>query len=364
MIRKLLFVSALLICSSSAFARVPAPIFHGAWVTAWTEGFFTPEQVDETLAAAKQAHINNLFIQVRKNADAYYKSDLEHSGAGLEEGFDPLDYIIPKAHKLGIKIHAWVNVYRVWTAPNPPSDIEHIVNAHPEWLNVNFAGQNRSADGVYLDPGCSDARIYILEVIKDIVSRYKVDGIHLDYIRYPGKEWGYSENALTAWQKVSNRTDRPEPTDPDWSDWRRAQVTALVRSIFIAVRSVRPKALVTASTICWGNATPDFEDTMAYADALQNWRKWMSAGYLDAIAPMNYQNHAKAADRFCGWLDGFKRWKAKRPVYVGLYAQVNTPEDIVKQAKLSEESGLGGWVLFSFNKGELRDKMAEALAGK
>lgn len=347
-------------CAGLVSAEQPALVFKGAWVTAWTEGFYTPEQVDETLSAAKEVGINNIFIQVRKNADAYYDSKLESAGAGMQAGFDPLAYTITQAHKMGIKVHAWINVYRVWTAPTKPVDPKHIVNLHPEWLSVDYSGAARASDGVYLDPGNPQARKYVLSVISDISKRYELDGIHLDYIRYPGNTWGYSKRALLEWRKASKRTDLPKPTDADWSDWRRSQVTSLVRSIFIEVRKIRPKAEVSSSVICWGSANGSFEQTSAYKDTLQNWKKWASAGFVDALAPMNYVDQKKSAVRYSEWLAAFERWKLKRPVYVGVYATVNTPEDILVQAQLAEKTGKAGWVLFSFNKGATRDAILKA----
>ncbi len=104
----LILVQAIGCCTS--FARE----IRGAYVTAWTKGFLTREEADATLSAAKKANLNALFIQVRKVADSYYESSIEPTGTNLSKDFDPLAYIIPKAHAQGIEVHAWVNVYRVW----------------------------------------------------------------------------------------------------------------------------------------------------------------------------------------------------------------------------------------------------------
>lgn len=354
----LLVLTALLIATAAQ-----AQEFRGAWVTAWAPGYFTPQQCDATVAAAKSVGIDALFIQVRKNADAYYESALEPRAADIAPGFDPLAYIVDKAHKQGIQIHAWINTYRVWTAKDRPTDPTHVVNAHPEWLNKSSDGQSRASEGLYIDPGVPQAREHIAEVVTDIAKRYDIDGIHLDYIRYPGSAWGYSGAALSRYYAETGASGKPAPTDAKWLQWRRDQVTRLVSMISRQVRAVKPNILLSAATIPWGDCPADYRSSSPYAVVCQDWKQWLVDGLLDANVPMNYktESSARAAKQFRNWLDGFKRWDGGRKVYVGIDVNSNDLTGIRQQMEAVRKAGLGGVVWFSFNATQRRAQLVKAL---
>jgi len=337
--------------------------FRGAWVTAWSSGFFTAEEIDNTIAAAKKAKLTALLIQVRKNGDAYYKSETEPRGNGIAEGFDPLATMIEKAHAAGIEVHAWVNAVRMWASKTAPTDPKHIVNRHPEWINKDKDGANRASEGLYLDPGIPEAREYIASISEEIAKNYDVDGIHLDYIRYPGRDWGYSELALKAYYAASGATTKPEPGAPEWLQWKRDQVTELVKLIRQKVKAAKPKALLSASTIPWGDCPDEFASATPYTLACQDWKKWMAEGLIDANCPMNYkqESSAKQAASFRNWLAGFARWSSGKPTYVGIEAHMNQAAESVQQIEAIRKAKLDGFVLFSFNQSRRRDAIAEAV---
>ena len=336
---------------------------RGAWVTAWDPGFFTPAQADATIQAAIDGHLNALFVQVRKTADAYYDSTLEPRADDIAPGFDPLGYLIDKAHAHGIQVHAWINVYRVWKHRELPTNPDHIVNSRREWLNKDFNGDVRASEGLYLDPGNPEARKHIVNVVGEIASRYDVDGIHLDYIRYPGKTWGYSDTALKRYYAYSGTVKKPKPGDPRWLNWRRDQVTALVRMIRERLREVRPGAKLTAATVPWGDCPSKFSASLPYGKVCQDWKKWLREGLLDANIPMNYriETSAKEAMEFRKWLGAFKKWGGGQPVYVGIAAYSNRVADTLKQIEAVRGANHEGFVLFSFNQSEKRTALVDAL---
>lgn len=356
----LLIIALALISAECVSAEV-----KGAWVSAWSAGYFSREEADATIAAAKSIGLNSLFIQVRKNADAFYNSAYEPRSANIARDFDPLAYIVEKAHSQGIKVHAWVNICRVWTTQPLPSDPNHLVNAHREWINKNSDGSIRANEGVYLDPGVPEARNYVVSVLKDIVTKYDVDGIHLDYIRYPGREWGYSDAALARYYSDTGATAKPDPKDPQWTQWRRDQVTAFVRQIRQGICSVNPHIMLSAATISWGDCPDNFCNGSSYAVVCQDWRKWLSDDLLDANVPMNYkvEKNAKNARQFRNWLKGFGNWSGGKPVYVGIDIHNNSASDVLQQIEAVRKSGLDGFVLFSFNASAKRNTLVRALGG-
>lgn len=360
-----LFTLLLFACASlAAISADAAPAqIRGAWISAWEKGYLTPEEADATIAAAKKAKLNTLFIQVRKTADAYYNSQIEPVAPNLPPNYDPLAYMIEKAHQQGISVHAWINVCRVWIGKKLPDDPNHIVNKHPDWLNRDYKGNNRATDGMFIDPGVPEAREYVVSVISDIAKRYDVDGIHLDYIRYPGTDWGYSQAALSRFMAETGRDNKPSAGDTKWSVWRRDQVTQLLIDIREGVLAVRPKAQITAATIAWKSCTKDFCDSLAYNRVYQDWRRWVVKGYIDANVPMNYRSDdGKAgATQFRGWLTGFKRWSGKTPTYVGIDVYHNTAKALANQIRSTNNSSLAGFVLFSFNDTPERQRIMNAL---
>lgn len=351
-------LAAMIVLPAAAQAEL-----RGAWVTAWAPGFFTQEQCDATIAAARQAGLNALFIQVRKNADSYYTPGLEPRAAEIAPDFDPLAYIIKKARPLGIQVYAWVNVYRVWTSKVMPTDPDHVVSRHPEWLTRSFDGEERSSEGLYLDPGIPEAREHVAAVVADIASRYEVDGIQLDYIRYPGKDWGYSDRALARYYAQTGASAKPSASDPRWLDWRRKQVTEMVRLIKQRIARARPGLKLSASTIAWGGCPDSFSASSPYASVCQDWRAWLAEGVLDINIPMNYKSEksAKSAQQFRDWLAGFRKWGSGGPVYVGIEVG-GDPAGAVQQIAAVREYGLDGFVLFAFNQTARRDSLVKALS--
>lgn len=337
---------------------------RGGWVTSWQEGFITPQEVDATVAAAKKAGLNALFIEVRKVADAYYDSKIEPRAPEIPAGFDPLAYTIQKAHAEGIQVHAWVVVYRAWSgAKTGPTDPNHIMRKHPDWVMVSDAGKNYSGEGMYLDPGVPEAREYIASVFEDIAKRYNIDGIQYDYVRYPGKNWGYSEAALKRYYAETGATQKPDKDDPKWAQWRRDQVTALVKLAHDKIKAANPKVQISASTICYGGSPTVWEKTTPYADVMQDWYLWMREGWIDINIPMNYRTEKRAsqAKAFRQWIENSENWNGGRVVYQGIYSDENPIADVLKQIEATRKAGQEGFVLFAFNASKRRAAMIEPL---
>lgn len=362
LLRKTLVYALCLLALAGSMAG--AAELRGAWVTTWQHGIFTPQEVDSTIAAAKKAGVNALYIQVRKFADAYYDSKIEPAGSNLAPDFDALAYTIEKAHAEGIQVHAWVVVYRAWCgAKTGPTDPDHVINKHPGWVLLNKDGGNWAGEGIYLDPGVPEAREYIVSVFEDIAKRYNVDGINYDYVRYPGSAWGYSEAALKRYYADTGATAKPEPSDPKWLQWRRDQVTSLVKLSHDRIKAANPKISISAATICYGGAPSDFTKTSAYSSVCQDWKMWMERELIDVNIPMNYKlEGGKYAKAFRDWTDLSAKWSGDGVVYQGLDADNQSPNDVVTQIKYCRSVGQTGFLLFPFNQGKKRDALVEVMS--
>ncbi len=293
-----------------AWGHASGSEYRMLWVDVFHPGLRTPGEIDTMIATARRANYNAVIVQVRKACDAFYNSHVEPKNEAIAPGFDPLDYLIRQAHdtsggKKPLEVHAWLVSYRCrMPADNTWKNPRHVFQRHPEWLSQKIDGQKEdsgeSPGRYYLDPGVPAVLDYTAEVVRDLVSRYPLDGIHFDYIRYPeasgsGNPWGYNPVALARFNKLYGRSGKPAPNDPEWCDFRRRQVIHFVRRAYVEAHAIRPDIIVSAATITWGNLGKDFTGTSAYAQIFQDWPAMMEAGVLDMAIPMNYKRESVPA---------------------------------------------------------------------
>src|SRR5207248_354985 len=147
-----------------------------------------------------------------------------------------------------------------------------------------------------IDPGNPDAADWTFRVYLDVARHYDVDGIHFDFVRYGSGEdgkgrWGYNPVSVARFNARHGRSGQPKWDDPLWMQWRRDQVTALVRKVYAMAVSLKPKIQVSAATISWGDGPHDTPEmsaeefwktkSAAINRVFQDWRSWMKEGILD-----------------------------------------------------------------------------------
>jgi len=379
-----------LTCFSAGRPTPPAAEFRALWVDGFHAGIWTPEQADQLVAAAKAAHINTLIIQVRRRADALYLKSFEPFVEDVPQipGFDPLANIIDVAHRNGIEVHAWINAAPVWRDQAPPRDPHHVFNLHGPsaagddmWLTSNRAGNVKFPVGYFLDIGNPAAADYIARVYLNVVRNYNVDGIHFDYIRYPetdgqplprGSDVGYNPTSVARFRRAYHRADTPAPDDQQFIEWRRAQVTALVRHVYLEAKAIKPRIKITAAVISWGkppaaNTEQDFENVSPMQRIFQNWHGWLREGILDVAVPMNYNTESRpqVRDWFNGWIDFEKRHQHGRQIAPGLGAYLNSQDEVLAQISRVRQPSHGqrvpGLSLYSY--GGLYKRPARVEAG-
>lgn len=316
----------------------PAPVAFGPpeyraiWVDAFHAGIKSPAQVEKLVADARRGNLNALFVQVRKTGDAYFNRSDEPRATDIAgpKDFDPLAYVIRLAHASTprIAVHAWVNTFFAGAASRV------YVRRGDEW-------GDRTADGAtagYLDPGVPEVQIYLHRILMDLASNYELDGVHLDFVRYPGPQWGYSPEALALYRLETGGTSAPDPSDAAWQEWRRERVTAFVRDLHADLARRRPSVKLSGALICYGAgplSASDWNRTAAYGSVFQDWLDWIAKGYLDFGVPMNYDSEWSATQR--GWFD---RWLAfeqssgfANRIVTGVGAFLNYPEDTLAQVR-------------------------------
>jgi uncharacterized lipoprotein YddW (UPF0748 family) len=359
---------------------VASPVqLRGLWVDAFGPGFKTPAEVDRLVKNAIAMRVNAIFMQVGRRGDCYCNNASMPRTADpeLTPGFDPLAYLLERAHRAGIQVHAWIITTAVWNVNYPVGAGNHVFltrSAKPlgrdNWLTERLDGTRQAGVDYMLDPGHPDAAEYIAQMYLSVIRNYDVDGIQFDRVRYPdstGPEflpvWGYNPTALSRFWAETNRAEpiargdqpaRPDPTDPQWMQWRRNQITDLVRRVYLEAKSIRPELWVSAATITYREPpqTLDaFSRTRTYAEVLQDWASWMQEGMLDLNIPMNYKRERDGQNS--AWFDGWNRFAAltrgSGSVAVGAGLYLNSLEDNLKQLRRSVKlDGVNGWVGYSY----------------
>jgi uncharacterized lipoprotein YddW (UPF0748 family) len=213
------------------------------------------------------------------------------------------------------------------------------------WLNKRVDGTERATTMSLMDPANPGAADYVVDGIASIIDEYDIDGINLDYIRYPDdnstsetSDWGYSEVSLQRFREATGRTDTPAPGDVEWSRWRRAQVTALVRKIYLTMYERKPQARLSVNGITYGfgpQTVGGWERTRTYAEVLQDWKGWLDEGIIDTTVGMNYKRGHLPDQRqmYREWNEVLADWQAGRHNVVGPALYLNSIRDSVRQAR-------------------------------
>lgn len=333
-----------------------AVLFRGSaewramWAYSWGSGFLNPAQTTNMINTLAAHNYNVVIPEIRKAGDAYYDSAYEPRATNMQSGYDALADIITKAHAAGIEVHAWIVTYRIWhtSFPDPPSG--HPMDAHPEWLMADTAGNTLEGSNYYLDPGVPRVQEYVLNVVMDIVNKYDIDGMNLDYIRYQGAGWGY--NAISQ-QRFADEFGSPpplasgQPLWETWGQWRRDQVTDMVRKIYVHIQAVKPHVVLTGDSVTWGSLGT-FVSSDAYRSVFQDWRGWMQAGIVDAMLPMNYKNELTHAAQYRDWGRFAIENKGQRHAYIGQGSYLNTIANSIIQIGDMRALGADGFSQYQY----------------
>ncbi len=261
-------------------------------------------ELDDIIETASAAGLNAVFFQVRPSSDALYASDIfptssylvKNQGDSLPDGFDPLLYLINRAHSENISVHAWVNPVRVTAGSRkyPQTDLLSLSENNPARLNPEWVVTYNEAC-MYYNIGIPAARQLIADGVREIAAKYDVDGVVFDDYFYPYPADGAEFDDRSAYETYGSEFS-------DIGDFRRGSVNQLVRLCYDAIKAENPECLFGVSPFgIWSNDNGENggSETLGldayntiYCDALA----WARSGCVDYIAPQLYwQLSSKAA---------------------------------------------------------------------
>ncbi|MCK4872577.1 MAG: family 10 glycosylhydrolase [Phycisphaerales bacterium] len=323
---------------------------RGLWVTRWD--YRTQRDVLTIIENAHALGITDLFFQVRGQADAFYRSDLEPWGEELlrdlpagvtEPDFDPLALACTAAHRRGIRLHAWFNVMPLWRGTVPPKDRQHPYHTHPAWRLLDARGdpQPLSDHYVTVNPLRRDVQSHIRSVARDIARRYPIDGLHLDYVRFipdDASDAQYPADALS--HRVFRRATGLNASGHAvaYRLFIRTRITELVRSMRAAVKAERPRIIFSAAV--WR------DPLVGKSRYLQNYPAWIDEGLLDLALPMLYTDDPALFARELEGVLAVRGSVAMAPG-IGVYKH-DSPEALVAQMRIAREAGATGIALFGY----------------
>jgi len=217
---------------------------------------------------------------------------------------------------------------------------------HPDWLTAHHDPQ-RAPDAIpefWLDPGVPGVQTFCADVCRELVKLYDVDGIVLDSMQYRPGGFGYNSIAVERFQREMGRSDRPAPGDPQWTAWRVQQVDQLIAGSVYAIRWQNPKTAVALVGSAEGALPSDFEQSVAYAEAGQNWPGWLREGLGDILVLGSFkrQSNVEQAREFREWIQFASRRRAGKALIVGLAARDNTLFATQSQVDIARSFGTQG----------------------
>ena len=308
--------------------------FRGAWIQCVNGQFkgIGTETMQRTLTyqlnELQKDGCNAIIFQVRPECDALYESDLEPWSYYLtgKQGdkpypyWDPLQWMIDECHRRGMELHAWINPYRAKTKSPHQNAANHVIVRHPEWTFTY--------DGLtLLNPAFKECRDYICDVVKDIVERYDVDGLHIDDYFYPYPVAGVEIPDEAQFRATPNGMKNRD-------DWRRYNVNLFIQQVYETIHQTKPWVKFGVSPFgIYRNKKSDPNGSLT--NGLQNYDQlyadvllWDANGWMDYCVPQLYWEIGNKAADYDELIHWWNRHLTRTALYIG--------EDVERTVKFAD----------------------------
>jgi uncharacterized lipoprotein YddW (UPF0748 family) len=308
------------------------------------------------LDLARKLRLNAVIFQVRPMTDAVYRSKLEPwsefltGEMGKPQPFDPLAFLVAEAHRRGILVHAWFNPYRAYHPAAKTISNDHVSKRQPSIVR-------QYGRYMWLDPTERAAQEYSIDVIKDVVRRYDIDGVHFDDYFYPYAENDAGGKKIEFPDEANWRRYLAGGGKLDRSDWRRSHVNAFIETVGREIKKIKPDVVYGISPFGIWQPVPELGITgfNAYAELYADARKWLQDGTVDYLAPQLYWETARRAQSFPILLDWWRSqntrgrhiWPGIAAYRIGSTPTFNAAEIASQIARTRQSPETNGAILFS-----------------
>ena len=310
---------------------------NGIWII--RHNLKSKTSIDRVITNLEKLQIKNAYIQIRGRGYAYYNSQIESKAPGIETGLDPLQYFIEKAFEKNIKVHVWINTYLLWTNPNDPNNRNHLYFKHPDWFELSKSPNiNTAVRNIYLSPHLLRVNLYLLALIEEILDKYHIDGIHLDYIRYYDENSGYHHTGVQQFLMMHNIDENNFDSSNEWIEYKASKIDELISDISELIK-IQNKPIILSAAV-----KPNPQNAYYYFG--QNWKKWLEKDWVDHVVLMNYSDNVKAFSKNLSIVH--KECKINQ-VYCGIGLWNKPKRIILDQLIESKKLGFYNLVLFSYD---------------
>ncbi len=283
--------------------------FRLDWPPSTYDADIQKESLKNIFDDIKSKKLNTVYFQARSNGTVMFRSSLEPLSpyiTGKVDGnasYDPLAYAVQLAHERGLEIHAWVNVVRCFSGGETFvfEHPYHIAQLRPDWVIKS----ERDGTSYWLDMGLPEVRKYLITVFSELVSNYNIDGIHLDFIRYPGKDFNdaYSYDLYGKGLSLDN--------------WRRENINTFVGDLSYTLRNIKPYLKIGAAPLGIYKNSSIANGFEGFGEVYQDSREWLRRKYVDYLVPQIYWP-LEGPPRFDKLADEWTSQKFDRSIILGI----------------------------------------------
>ena len=304
---------------------------------------------DEAVKRLADNGFTAVFPNMMWGGAAFYQSEVLPRAAEVATRGDQIALCLAACRKYGIACHVWKVNWNL--GDNAPAGFARKMRAAGR-LQMDARG----GEGLWLCPSHPDNRKLEIDSMVEVARNYGIDGLHFDYIRYPDADHCFCPGCrqrfeqslgtpLAAWPKdvLSGGTSRDA-----WLDWRRSNITAVVKAVREQVRAIKPKMQLSAAVFSnW----PRDRDGIG-----QDWKLWCEQGYLDFVCPMDY---TASSAHFENLVKSQKAWAGRVPCYPGIGVSATASklgaDGVIEQIQITRRQQMRGFMIFNLGPSEVCD---------
>jgi uncharacterized lipoprotein YddW (UPF0748 family) len=335
---------------------------RGMWVV--RHALSSKNEIYEIISTSKKLNITDIYIQVRALGQVYYKSEFAKRTKLLDNSSDNLRLLIKQAKENSIKVHAWLNALYIWSGKSKPLNKQHLYYISKKAIlrtrgnkgvpEYDFIRKN-GMPGYFVDAGDTNNLRDIKQLITELIINYDIDGIHLDYFRYPDLKHSFSPIGRTKFM-IQNFIDPDKIysdidlfinkrgylsylyADKEYRKFLRSEITGLLINLKEYIKTIDKSVLLSIAV------KPNMYD--AKHVYFQDWGEWLKEGLCDRILMMNYQTDF---DLFIKNVKDALTLNKDEQIVVGISTYNQDEKEVFRRISFISDLNLGGYSLFSYN---------------